>query len=65
MVLINKIIKNPDAIHKRGRGTKKIPVVGIKDRISGRIYARVMLLNEEGKKLTGKQLISLNIFKTM
>jgi len=55
----NKIVKNPDVIHKRGRGTKKIPVVGIKDRITGKIHAKVMLPNDEGKKLTGKQLISV------
>jgi transposase-like protein len=44
---------------KRGRGTKKIPVVGIKERSTGRVYAKVMLPNEEGKKLTGKQLLDV------
>jgi transposase-like protein len=33
--------------------------LGIKDRITGKIYAKVMLPNESGKKLTGKQLISV------
>jgi len=45
--------------YKRGRGTRKTPVVGIKERGSGRVHARVMLPNEEGKKLTGKQLLAV------
>lgn len=45
--------------HKRGRGCNKIPVVGIKERKSGKVIARVMLPNEEGKCLSGKQLLSL------
>jgi len=45
--------------HKRGRGTKKTPVVGIKERGSGRVHAQVMLANEESKKLTGKQLLAV------
>jgi transposase-like protein len=44
---------------KRGRGTKKTPVVGVKERSSKQVYARVMLPNEEGKKLSGKQLLSV------
>jgi transposase-like protein len=44
---------------KRGRGTKKIPVVGVKERSTGKVYARVMLPNEEGQKLTGRQLVEL------
>ena len=39
-----------------GRGTKKTPVIGIKERETGRVYARVALPNEEGKKITGKKL---------
>ena len=42
-----------------GRGTKKTPVIGVKERGTGRVYARVALPNEEGKKLTGKQLLSV------
>ena len=42
-----------------GRGTKKTPVIGIKERGTGRVYARVALPNEEGKKLTGKQLLKV------
>lgn len=42
-----------------GRGTKKTPVIGIKERRTGRVYARVALPNEEGKKLTGKQLLTV------
>ena len=45
--------------NKRGRGTKKTPVVGIKKRNSKQVYARVMLPDSEEKKLTGKQLISI------
>ena len=42
-----------------GRGTKKMPVIGVKERETGRVYARVALPNEEGKKLTGKQLLAV------
>jgi transposase-like protein len=42
---------------KRGRGTKKIPVVGVKERSTGKVYATVMLPNKEGQALTGKQLL--------
>jgi transposase-like protein len=44
---------------KRGRGTKKTPVVGIIDRDEKHVFAKVMLPNQEGKKLTGKQLLSV------
>jgi transposase-like protein len=44
---------------KRGRGTNKTPVVGIKERSSKKVYAQVMLPDGEGKKLTGKQLLSV------
>jgi len=44
---------------KRGRGTNKTPVVGVKERSSKRVYAKVMLANEEGKKLSGKQLLNV------
>ena len=42
-----------------GRGTRKTPVVGIKERKSGKVYARPMLPDKVGKKLSGKQLYSL------
>ena len=42
-----------------GRGTKKIPVFGIKERESGRVYAQIMLPDGLGKKLTGKQLLAI------
>jgi transposase-like protein len=45
--------------NKRGRGTKKTPVVGVKERNSKQVYAKVMLPNKEGKKLSGKQLLSI------
>lgn len=44
---------------KRGRGTKKTPVVGVKERSSNHVFAKVALPNEEGKKLTGKQLFNI------
>jgi len=47
---------------KRGRGTKKTPVVGVVDRENKKVYAKVALPNKEGKKLTAKQLMEvLNI----
>jgi transposase-like protein len=47
------------AKNKRGRGTDKTPVVGVKERSTGKVYAKVMLPNEEGQKLTGKQLLEV------
>ena len=44
---------------KSGRGTKKTPVFGIKERESGRVYAQVMLPDELKKKLTGRQLLTV------
>ncbi|MDR1278052.1 MAG: IS1595 family transposase [Treponema sp.] len=44
---------------KRGRGTDKTPVIGVKERNSGKVYAKVALPNEKGQKLTGKQLLSV------
>jgi transposase-like protein len=41
---------------KRGRGTDKTPVAGVKERSSGRVYAQVALPNAKGQKLTVKQL---------
>jgi transposase-like protein len=45
--------------NKRGRGTNKTPVVAVVERKTGRIYFKVALPNEEGKKLTGRQLLAI------
>ena len=45
--------------NKRGRGTKKTPVVGVVDRLQKRVYAKIALPNSEGQKLTGKQLLGI------
>jgi hypothetical protein len=44
---------------KRGRGTDKTPVIGVRERSSGKVYAQVALPNEKGQKLTGKQLLGV------
>jgi transposase-like protein len=44
---------------KRGRGTDKTPVIGVRERSSGKMYAQVTLPNEKGQKLTGKQLLGV------
>jgi transposase-like protein len=44
---------------KRGRGTSKTPIVGIKERNSKRVYATVALPNADGQQLTGKQLFKI------
>lgn len=49
----------PTSTNKRGRGTKKTPIVGVVDRENKKIYARVALPNKEGQKLTGKQLFDI------
>lgn len=49
----------PNDTSNVGRGTKKTPVIGVKERNSGRVYVRVALPNEEGKKLTGNQLLKV------
>jgi len=45
--------------NKRGRGCAKVPVIGVKERNTGRIYAVVANKNEDGKQLTSKQLFSV------
>lgn len=50
--------KNPPK-SKRGRGTKKTPVVGAVDRNSKQIHAKVALPNIQGKALSGKQLFAI------
>jgi hypothetical protein len=50
-----KEIKTNIPKNKQGRGTKKIPVVGVKERSTSRVIAKVMLPNSKGKVLSGKQ----------
>lgn len=50
---------NDDDTPKRGRGTKKTPVVGVVDRDNKKIHAKVAEPNKMGKKLTGKQLLTI------
>lgn len=50
---------NEDDDSKRGRGTKKTPVVGVLDRENKKIHAKIAKPNKEGKKLTGKQLMDV------
>jgi transposase-like protein len=45
--------------NKRGRGTRKTPVVGILCRDEKKVVAKVALPNKKGKKLTSKQLLSI------
>ncbi len=45
--------------HKRGRGTKKKPVIGIVDREKKKVYAKVSLPNKKGKKLSGNQILGI------
>ena len=49
----------PPTPNKRGRGTKKTPVVGVVDRINKKVFARVAMPNNKGQKLTAKQLIGI------
>ena len=44
---------------KRGRGTKKTPVIAAVDREAKKIFAKVALSNKKGQKLTGRQLIDI------
>jgi ribosomal protein L37AE/L43A len=50
--LKTKIPKN-----KRGRGTKKIPVIGVKERSAGHVIAKVMLPDNEGRTVSGNQCV--------
>jgi hypothetical protein len=54
-----KLHKSHTEENKRGRGTKKTPVIGIKERNTKKVYAQVALPNKDGKKLTGKQLFEV------
>ncbi len=44
---------------KRGRGTKKTPIIAVVDRQEKKIFARVAHPNRKGQKLTGRQLINI------
>ena len=48
----------PSSGNKRGRGTDKTPVIGIVNRALNKVVAKVAELNEQGQKLSGKQLIA-------
>lgn len=51
--------KDDDDMPKHGRGTSKIPVIGVVERKSGKVQAKVMTPNSKGQKLTGKPLLAL------
>ncbi len=44
---------------KRGRGTKKVPVIGVMDRLEKKVFCKVAKKNEIGQQLSGKQLIDV------
>lgn len=44
---------------KRDRGTSKTPIIGVKERNTGKVHAVVANLNDEGKELSGKHLFSI------
>jgi len=50
---------NLPPVNKRGCGSKKNVVVGCIDRVNKSVFAKVMIKNNEGKKLTGKQLLDV------
>lgn len=50
---------NKPTPNKRGRGTSKMPVVGVIDRKNKKIYAKVALPDNKGQKLSGKQLFEI------
>lgn len=51
--------KDDENKSKRGRGTSKTPVIGVKERNTGKVHAVVANYNEEGKQLSGKQLFAV------
>lgn len=51
--------ESDENFNKRGRGTSKTPVIGVKERSSGKVHAVVANFNAEGKQLSGKQLFSV------
>lgn len=46
-------------VSKRGRGTSKTPVIGVKERNTGKVHAVVANYNDEGKQLSGTQLFNV------
>src|SRR5690606_6170735 len=54
-----KIFGEEQPKNKRGRGTNKTPVVGIIDRENKRVFARIATVDENGRTLTGKQLLAI------
>lgn len=50
---------NEDNKPKRGRGTSKTPVIGVKERNTGKVHAVVANYNDEGKQLSVKQLFAV------
>lgn len=44
---------------KRGRGTSKTPIVGVVGKTDKHVHAKVALPNQEGRRLTGKQLLEV------
>lgn len=48
-----------DKPNKRGRGSNKPTVIGILNRTDKKVQAKVMVENEDGQKLTGKQILSI------
>ena len=49
-----------EKFNKRGRGaSSKTPVIGVKERNSGRVHCVVATANANGQKLTGKQLLKV------
>lgn len=51
--------KDNDDHNKRGRGTKKTPVIGVVERNSKKVHAKVAKVNSKGQKLSGNQLLSV------
>ena len=49
--------------YKKGRGTSKTPVISIRERGTGKVYAKVAATDYNGRRLSGKQL--LNVIETV
>ncbi len=45
--------------YKKGRGTRKTPVIGVRERQTGRVYAKVAFPDYNSRRLTGRQLLSV------
>ncbi len=53
------LTEKPRIYLKRERGTSKIPVIGVRERFTGRVYAKVADKDYNGRRLTGNQLLSV------